>query len=346
MDFPAYVPLVVQKHIESLINEDAWEPHGWEAALASVQRELDALRAKMATLKQHPSEDPYYLDALIEEEANKDRYRTNLERDLACLNRLGHDDRMREVFSLLINELHEDQRLSDFIYAAWAAQMDYGEPRERLRKVGQLNEKIEKAAENLAHLLRTATTIGFDRWPSAFFSVRELLRTTENHADQGHNLYMWRAMRYRVLGELPPKKANPPSPDPNNQHVSPPRIQLQVIEPGEKVVIDPVEQARNTLRYAWGTAPDLAELIETAAMAARSFKPQEDRMIGAALRSRKQNEKTEYLRAFGYLLSAEHQITLTPGIMNAIALTATVVLNSPDIDVTFDDVRKALAQLG
>ena len=69
-------------------------------------------------------------------------------------------------------------------------------------------------------------------------------------------------------------------------------------------------------------------------------------MIGAAIDSRKQNDKTEYLRAFGALLIEEHRFILTTDIKKAMAIAANVVINLPDIDVTYDDVRKALAKLG
>ena len=56
--------------------------------------------------------------------------------------------------------------------------------------------------------------------------------------------------------------------------------------------------------------------------------------------------KTEYLRAFGHLLSNNHSFTLTKKIMQAMAIVANVVINLPDVDVTYDDVRKALKKQG
>jgi len=44
-------------------------------------------------------------------------------------------------------------------------------------------------------------------------------------------------------------------------------------------------------------------------------------------------------------LRNEHGFDLTAEIMNAMAVTATVVLNDADTDVTYDDVRKAVASI-
>jgi predicted nucleic acid-binding protein len=100
------------------------------------------------------------------------------------------------------------------------------------------------------------------------------------------------------------------------------------------------------LRYAWGTAPDLSELIDTLAQAARDFKPIESGFIGAAIESRQRSEKTEYLRAFGNLFTDAHHLKVSIAVMQAMAVVANVVINLPDVDVTYDDVRKALAKLG
>jgi hypothetical protein len=68
--------------------------------------------------------------------------------------------------------------------------------------------------------------------------------------------------------------------------------------------------------------------------------------IETPIDSRQQSVKAEYLRAFGNLLTEQHGFILTTDIMKAMAIAANVVINSPDIDVTYDDVRKALAKLG
>lgn len=99
---------------------------------------------------------------------------------------------------------------------------------------------------------------------------------------------------------------------------------------------------------------EMLEAIAKLAEAARDFlpsspyicRPAEVNMIGAAIQSRQRSPKTEYLRAFGNLLTDTHGLTLTTPILKAIAIVANVVINLPDVDVTYDDVRKALAKLG
>ena len=126
-------------------------------------------------------------------------------------------------------------------------------------------------------------------------------------------------------------------------------IKVVYVNPGDEVKevkIDPEEKARNTLRYAWGTAPDFSALLGTVAKAARDFTPSESGMIGAAINSRQSSPKTEYLRAFGNVLTEVHEFALTTSIMQAMAIVANVVINQTEVDVTYDDVRKALARLG
>ena len=72
-------------------------------------------------------------------------------------------------------------------------------------------------------------------------------------------------------------------------------------------------------------------------------------MVGVAIESRQRSPKTEYLRAFGFLVTvhrlANWQIALTTPVMQAMAIAANVAMNLPDVDVTYDDVRKALSKL-
>lgn len=108
-------------------------------------------------------------------------------------------------------------------------------------------------------------------------------------------------------------------------------------DPGEKVAAD--------LDYIWGIAPDLPELLDTVAKAARNYEPQFYGRIGAAVGKREGNIKTNYLRAFGHML-AEARIEPTPDVQNAVARMATVAINDAAIEVSSDDVRQALGLKG
>lgn len=117
------------------------------------------------------------------------------------------------------------------------------------------------------------------------------------------------------------------------------------MQPGDKVEIDPEQQARDMLRYAWQLSPDLSSILETVASVASNFKPSATGMIGAAINSRERSTRTEYLRAFGNRLT-DSGLTVTSIVMRAMAIVANVAINLPDVDVSYDDVRKALVKLG
>ncbi len=235
---------------------------------------------------------------------------------LAVLRRLGHDCRMREVYQLLTRELSDDSHLRGFVYAAWSAHLNFSAYRERLKRADDLREKIAAAAEQLAVLLRAADDIDLASWPSAFSNVQALLRGTDNHEFSGRSMYEWRRLRGHLLGDngFTTSQGNAGS-----ENKTPP-----------------------SNGYMWGLAPPVSELLDTVANVARSFKPIESGMVGAAIPTRQGNEKIEYLRAFAHVLTETHEIELTTPTMEAMAITANVVINDKDIDASVADVRHAL----
>jgi hypothetical protein len=66
--------------------------------------------------------------------------------------------------------------------------------------------------------------------------------------------------------------------------------------------------------------------------------------IMSALKTRQNNRKTDYLRAFACALTLEDHNALTPPVQKAMAVVGTVVINHPDIVVTYDDVRDLLGK--
>ena len=343
MDFPAYVPAAVRAHIATLIEGDSWEPQGWAASLASAERQLAEIEGAIETKTRRGEHD--YLPSLRIQRAEAVAHRDMLAGEVDCLRRLAHDARMRVAFALLTREFSDDGQWRNFIRSAWAARVDFAKYRDRLKRAAELKGEIADAAEALAKLIRQFSETGING-PGEFYSIPELLRQTDNHEMQDHNLHMWRSMRRHVLGDLP--REDVPEAKPEGESGEPPTVEIVrvFLAPEEKAEIDPVEEARNMLRYAWGTAPDFSALLGTMANAARAFKPSESGMIGAAIESRQRSPKTEYLRAFGNLLTDVHRFALTTPIMQAMAIVANVVINLPDVDVTYDDVRKALAKLG
>jgi hypothetical protein len=342
MDFPSFVPAAVREHVTKLIEGDPWEPVGLQESLAHAERRLAEIDETIQSCIRWGKDD--YLPGLKKERAEALAHRDSLKADIDCLRRLVQDVRMREAYALLTREFTDDRQWRDFIYAAWAARADFSKYRDRLKETKELAAEIAQAAETLAKLIRQFSETGISG-PFEFYSIRELLRQTDNHEMEGYNLHMWRSMRRYVLGDPPEWDVRVTmSAEEGGEPMAP--IEIVRLPIGEKPEITPEERARNMLRYAWGTAPEFSTLLETLASAARAFKPSAPGMIGAAIDSRQHNPKTEYLRAFGNLLTDVHGFALTPPIMRAMAITATVVINRPDVDVTYDDVRKALQRLG
>jgi len=342
MDFPTYVPAAVRAHITALIEGDSGVPMGWQGTLAHAERRLAEIDEKIQSSIRLGKDD--CLPGLRKERAEAVAHRDSLAGDVDCLRRLARDATMRDAYALLTREFADDRQWHGFIYSAWAARVDFAGYRDRLRRAAELTGEIAQAAGTLARLIRQFSATGING-PSEFYSIPELLRQTDNHELEGYNLHMWRSMRRVVLGDPPRRDVQVAMSAEEGGEPMPP-IEIVRVPIGEKPEITPEEKVRNMLRYAWGTAPEFSALLETVASAARDFKPSKAGMIGAAIASRQRSPKTEYLRAFGNLLTDVHDIAMTTPVMKAMAITANVVINLPDVYVTYDDVRKTLAKLG
>ncbi|MBT9567813.1 MAG: hypothetical protein IV085_05890 [Thiobacillus sp.] len=345
MDFPAYVPAAVRAHITHYLEgeRDRSIP-GYIELLAGAESQLAGIDGKIESCIRWGKDD--YLPGLRKEKADAAEHRDRLAADVDCLRRLAHDARMHDAFALLTREFTDDRQWRNFIHSAWSAKIDFSKFRDDRKRATELKSEIAGAAETLAKLIRQFSDIGISG-PDVFYSIPELLRKTDNHDRDGHNLHMWRAMRSYVLGEPPTRDVPEGAPQRDSSDQSPaPEIVRVFLKPSEKQEIDPVEEARDTLRYAWGTAPEFSRLLDTVAEAAELWEPSESGFIGAAIQSRQRSAKTEYIRAFGNLLTDTHSFALTTPIMQAMATVANVVINLPDVDVTNDDVRKALVRLG
>ncbi len=346
MDFPNYVPKGARDHALHYLGY--WEPNleDYETQLAEIQEEIKYW--------QDSTQDSDYAQLQIIElrrrQSEATKYRDDMARDVGNIRRLVHDARMKDAYQVLTNAFFEDEdserqrKFDSFIHAAWSARLDFSPYREGLKQAAELRDEIAKTADKLAGLLDRIGETGV-LCPGEFFHIPSLLRNTDNYERDGHNLHMWRAMRGYVLGDEPQRELS----ENEQTEIDPtekPEIVIQIVSMDEKPGIDPSEEARNTLSYGWKTSPPLSALLKTVGNAAKEFKPSESGLIGAAIDSRQQSVKAEYLRAFGNLLTKQHRFILTTDIMKAMAITANVVINSPDIDTTYDDVRKALAKLG
>ena len=333
MYFPPYVPNAMRARVARMLEGR----DSWSAALESSNATLTRLQQRRA--------DDAHDDALRIEHAEALVHRDHVAAEVTCLQRLVHDARMQAVYARLVGALTTDEHLSGFIDAAWVARMDYGRHRDRMTAADDLAREVAAAAGALADLLRKAEAFAGPFLPSEFFSIQSLLKNTE-HSREDRDFHMWPGMRRHLLGDLPHDpgaaaalRAGPSEPP------EPSEVKIQLVAAGEADAIDPEEEQRNVLRYAWGTAPSMARIIATMQRKALAYAPTEEGAIGAALASRKRNPKTEYLRAFGALLRDVHRIDCTTEVINAMAITASVVLDKPDDPVSPGDVRSALVRM-
>ncbi len=243
------------------------------------------------------------------------------------------DERIEEMFSYLERAELSDAHKKQFMNAAWASLADYNKARDAVKLAEKQRQAIATKATELADLLRGALGHGFSNVPMEFYSVRTLL-----HHTNGSDL-TWPYNRRELLG------LGDPMAKPNGEVDSTGAAKVvvnRVIE-GSAPMQEPdsVTRLRGNIEYAWKLAPDLPDLLDTVAKAARNYEPQFYGRIGAALEKREGNTKTNYLRAFGHML-AEARIQPTTDVLNAVACMATVAINDENIVVTCDDVKQAL----
>jgi len=330
------VPDVVRRYILDRLYGDGPEAHGFVDALAAAEEELAELdRVSVEQTKKGQKIPKNY--QIQHDRASK--HRDDLKREISCLQRLIGDERMDKVFTLLADELTTDDQWRAFFRSAWVARMDYLKYRESLNEADDLRKEIATISERLATLLRKIYKTGVD-CPGEFTHVQELLRTTDNGELGGRNLKWWRSMRKHVVGD--PEWGRAKEVDQENDGGADSAALNAEAPLDEKSYSDPVEEARNMLRYAWESAPSLPALIDTLARAATQFQPCETGHVGAAISSRKRHEGYEYLRAILYSLHTSKQsFTMTPGLTWAVATAADVAMDDPDQSVEYDDVQKA-----
>ena len=344
MEFQEYVPHVVRRYISSVLDgEVPRHITGYRDLLAQAQEQLASINEQFDNAV---SQDDSYLSELRKKRREAEEHRNYLSADVECLQRLAGDKRMKEAYVMLADQQFTEEQRCGLISAAWAARIDYTKYRDRVKAAKALRLQISSAATALSQLLQDFSATGING-PSEFYSIPDLLRATDNFDGGGRNLMMWQAMRSVVLGDRPKKRDTSKGIPANARNVARENLEISVrfLGPNEKPIIDPVDQARNALRYAWGVAPELSGLLATLSVTAQSFEPNEFGMIGAAISTRQKSMKTEYVRAFATLLADVHGVTLTALVKDLIAKVANVVLNDGEIDVTYDDVRKALLPL-
>lgn len=348
MDFPTYVPVAARVQITTLISGSPQWPVGLVTSVDNDNSHLEYLDHEIATMIRNGQTEG--LDELRRQRVELAESRDESVGEADCLRRLAHDPRMQAAYALLTGEFNRDGQWCNFINSACHGRWDFTKHRDGRKRADELRAEIAEAAERLAKVLRQMAETGIEM-PAEFFSISELLQRTESNEKDEDNAQEWRAMRQHVLGGLQGESALASDSMGEIGLLLEPQHKYAVRHPGlgERVWILPKEDAQNVLSDVWESAPYLTELLGTVAEAARNFKPRRYGMVGAAIESRQKNRKTEYLRAFGFMLAVHRlpdwQIALTTPVMRAIAITANVAMNLPDVDVTYDDVRKILPML-
>jgi len=341
MDFPKFVPLVVSRFITMMIEGDERGPFGWKAALSSAEEDLSAKTSELSSSTSNNS------NRLAKEVALARVHRDMLAKTVDNYKRLGTDGRMEECFDLLRDEF-DDEQWKKFIRCADAARLDYSKYRLAIKSASELSKDIAVAADRLVNLLKRLEGTGLNNLPDELYSLSSLIEQTDHPHDAYSKRPYWRSMRRHILGERMPK-INTDASGPNALPLESktPIIEIRFIEPDEPPKVDPEEQRRDFLRYAWQQAPDVSQAIKAMGNAARQYKPKETGMIGAAIRPRKSSDaqNKEYLRAFGSLLADAHpRIPKCLKVLKAMAIAANVVIDDPNLIVTYDDVAKAVGK--
>lgn len=99
---------------------------------------------------------------------------------------------------------------------------------------------------------------------------------------------------------------------------------------------------QHEISNAWILAPNMPALLRKLADIIRNYEPRQVGLVGAALVSQKPVAHTEYIRGLAFLLTENFKIQISTSTMKAISIVTNVTFDDPDLDVTYDDVRKAL----
>jgi hypothetical protein len=324
MEFCDFVPQAARSYILEIIDGKPPRWNGLQHLADKAKERLDQVLQK--------NQDKVGLGSLLSPAEVKERSRAEahyqqLLGDLEAVQRLGTDSRMRAAYRALHKKFSKDEPLSHFLFAAWSARINFLRHKEALERAAVLSKEIAEEAESLGIKIRELTQTFHDT-PLEFHSISQLLRQTDNNELDGHNRGMWRIHRGVILGDPPidQKDTAPTKQDLFREPIPPSDTDLY----------------RANVRYAWTLAPDFAQLLSRISEIMGDFVPQKHGYIGAGISSREANQKTAYIRGLYELLQHDHGFEIDLPMKQAMAAVTAVMLNNPDIDVSTDDVTKAI----
>jgi hypothetical protein len=235
---------------------------------------------------------------------------------------------MKDVYVHLVDAGLRPEEILAFIENAMAMRVDYSQVRHRIAARDEFAARVNRLALELAEALEKGWPESVGRH-SESNSIRSLLsrsrpayaiRLAQEAEKRGlfhcwdKHIESWRKHRELVLGNFTREEGH---------------SEYKVSE-------------------LWRSAPTLSDCLRTLA---EDFRPDYIYRHGPEeiAINRQRNPSTEYLRAFGFALiepfdeSGEPVVkTFSVSLLKAIATTATVVLNNPDLDITAKDVKQAL----
>jgi len=301
MKYPKWVPAGVAQRVEGVLE-------GWRRSEEHIRLRLADIAIK-ANIRR--GRRPHSLRSACKRMQDRlQAHINNIRDDIACIERLtrSHDDGRdcdrQELYGRWLSGL-DDRKVVMFLLAACEAAHNHTRIRRQLREARLLRQEIIKGARELSRQIRTLESLDVGM-PKELVSTRALLRMANpSHPD---DVDAWEILRPQILGD----------------------------EPDSIVKVCDELDSSVEVRSAWDSAPDLADLLEAAAMAAENY------ITALPLHSRQKSKKTDAIRVFAGILTRIFKFDLTDRIKHAMAIAATIAINDPDIVVTYDNVRKAL----
>lgn len=340
MNFKDFVPKVAQSYLNQLIQGTSDQP-----GLSNLVEQLDKLiELEAVNNKNHPKEllefgDEFFRSSTLSFSKMKQDHLTRI----ATLTRLGEDNRMKDAYGILLQELSNNEQWNRFLWAAWSADREFKAHKEELKTAQTLAKEIGNTADKLSQLLVEFQSLDLQNRPREFYDVRQLLNITDNTHTLNYHFDRWRNLRPSVIGQhYPAVNAIKYDYDESN-------TDFYLIEEYQAQLEQEIEfieknygEAEAKTHLAWCSAPHFSKLLKSLSKAASEYSPAKDEVTNTAIKSRKSVRKTQYIRAFGQMLFADELLPQSKEIKKAISIVANVVLDDPEIDVSYDDVRKAL----
>ena len=230
-------------------------------------------------------------------------YKVELERQLDDYRKLASSEAMREAYAHLMVDFTNPSEWSRFLRAAVEAHKDYRLERQRITVAEALQDKIVDQCEKLLSLVTRYQVLSAQ-------NIRGPLEFV--HIP---NLVWCPSLEWQEVWHDGAEAA---------------RFWRFTPRPGDRA---------HTRQAA--TAEVIARLID--AGLAFEAAPTSN-AVAAATSSKKNNPNTEYVRAFWSLLQRNFGPRSHKGsrLYKPVAITATVILDAPDVVVSYDDVRKAV----